>query len=84
MSAQQVTDKPTETGIKLNNILTCLILAAILWVGSSIEEIKVNVAEVTAFQMVNSEKINQHETRLNKNEHRIARVENELLAKVAK
>lgn len=61
---QQVNDRPAETGIKVGNILQTLILAAILWVGSSIEQIKSRVAEVTAFQMVNTEKIENVEARV--------------------
>jgi len=74
MEPQQVTDRPAESGIKLNNILTGLILAAILWVGSSIEQIKGNVAEVTARQMVGNEKIS-HLT------FRVERLESKFLKK---
>ncbi|NIT58380.1 MAG: hypothetical protein GWN00_19780 [Aliifodinibius sp.] len=70
---QQVNDRPAETGIKVNNILTGLILAAIIWVGTSIEEIKGNVAEVTAFQMVNTEKINHLEARIGRLEDRLSK-----------
>lgn len=35
-----VKDKPTETGVKVNNILTGLLLAAALWVGNSVEDLK--------------------------------------------
>lgn len=71
METQQVNDKPAEVGIKLNNILTGLILAAILWVGTSIEQIKTNVAEVTAHQMVNGEKISSLENRIKLLENKV-------------
>lgn len=35
-----VKDKPTENGVKINNVLTGLLLAAALWVGSSVEDLK--------------------------------------------
>lgn len=67
MSApQQVSDKPAEVGIKLNNILTALILAVMMWVGSSIETIKSDIAEVTAAQRVNDTKINHLDYRVSR------------------
>lgn len=37
---EQVQDKPAEVGIKLNNILTFLILAVMTWVGVNITQMK--------------------------------------------
>lgn len=39
-------DKPAETGIKLNNILTALILGVASWVGVNIEYIKEKTNEL--------------------------------------
>ena len=42
----QVEDRPAEDGIKLNNILTFLILAVMTWVGANITVMKDSLAEV--------------------------------------
>lgn len=36
----RVVDRPTENGVRINNVLTGLLLAAALWVGSSVESLK--------------------------------------------
>lgn len=41
-----VQDRPTEDGIKLNNILTFMILAVMTWVGANITVMKDSLAEV--------------------------------------
>ena len=33
-------DRPTETGVRINNVLTGLLLGAALWVGNSVEDLK--------------------------------------------
>lgn len=43
---QSVQDKPAEVNLKLNNVLTGLVLAAILWVGNSIIDIKDIIASL--------------------------------------
>ncbi len=58
-----VQDKPTENGIKINNILTALILAAILWVASSIDSIKEDIGRITTGQEVNNVRIDLLEHR---------------------
>lgn len=45
-----VKDKPTENGVKINNVLTGLLLAAALWVGSSVEDLKGAVVTLAAEQ----------------------------------
>lgn len=35
-----VHDKPTEKGVWIGNVLTGLLLAAAVWVGSSVEDLK--------------------------------------------
>lgn len=64
--AQEVTDKPAEVGIKLNNILTAMILMVMVWVGASIESIKSDIKDVTALQMVNGTEIVNLKARLHR------------------
>lgn len=37
---EEVQDRPTEAGIRLQNILTFLVLAVMSWVGYNIEQMK--------------------------------------------
>ena len=69
-----VNDRPAESGIKLNNIISALILAAILWVGSSIETIKdkltaviVTQSEIRKDVTYNTERDKQRDERININ-----------------
>lgn len=41
-----VQDKPAEIGIKLNNILTALILMVMSWVGVNITTLKEDIGEI--------------------------------------
>lgn len=80
--AEEVKDRSAEFGIKINNILTGLILAAILWVGSTIEELKEMVwglvadqrelqQQITVLEKRNVEQdvmLKEHEDRLRKQE----------------
>lgn len=43
-----VVDRPTEVGIKLNNILTALVLMVMSWVGYNINQMKEDIGEVRA------------------------------------
>jgi hypothetical protein len=52
-----VQDKPAETGIKINNIISFLILSVMAWVGYNIEDIKKNVAQTTTVTAVNKSDI---------------------------
>ena len=54
---QTVQDKPAENGIKLNNIISFLILGVMAWVGYNIEEMKKNLAETVTSTAVNSAEI---------------------------
>jgi len=56
-SASPVSDKPAETGIKINNIISFLILSVMAWVGYNIEDIKKNVAETVTVAAVNKAEI---------------------------
>lgn len=42
----EVQDKPTEVGIKLNNILTALVLMVMSWVGYNINTMKDHIAVI--------------------------------------
>jgi len=52
-SAQPVQDRPTETGIKINNIISFLILSVMAWVGYNIEDIKKNVSTTITITAIN-------------------------------
>lgn len=41
----EVSDTTTEVGIKLNNILTALVLMVMSWVGWNIQEMRKDIAE---------------------------------------
>lgn len=62
---QRVSDKPAENGIRINNILTALILIAITWVGTSIESIKDTLAIQAKNQAVLETKVDNIDTREN-------------------
>ena len=57
--SMNVQDKSAETGIKVNNILTALVLAVMLWVGTSILDIKDEVAGVRTDFAVNNIQLTQ-------------------------
>lgn len=65
---QEVKDRPAENGIKINNILTALILTSILWVATSIEDIKASLFEVATSQRVDGNRIDSLETRVSRTE----------------
>jgi hypothetical protein len=43
-NAVDVHDKPTEVGIKLNNVLTAMTVAILLWIGTSLISVKDEIA----------------------------------------
>lgn len=63
-SPQSVQDRPAETGIKVNNILTGLVLASILWVGNSIMDIKEIIASMDKHQALLTKDVSILEDRL--------------------
>ena len=71
----EVNDRPAERGILIGNVLSGAILAAIVWVGNTILDLKDELAKVTSRQAVNVEVINSHERRLDDHEGRIRRLE---------
>ena len=42
----EVQDKPAEASIKLNNVLTAVTIAILLWIGTSILDVKDEVASL--------------------------------------
>ena len=75
-AVNKVSDVPVEKGIMVGNILSGLILAAILWVGSTIISLKDDINDVIIEQKViiselSSVKMTQidHEKRLRSMEH---------------
>lgn len=74
-----VNDRPAESGIKLNNIISSLILIAIVWVGSSIETIKDKLTDVIVTQSeirkdvaYNSERDTNRDVLINENRKKIS------------
>lgn len=66
-----VHDRPTETGVKINNVLTGLLLAAALWVGSSVEDLKEAVIVLATQQEHNEATILDIEDDIKDNRNRI-------------
>lgn len=67
-----VHDRPTEKGVWIGNVLTGLLLAAALWVGSSVEDLKEAVVILATNQDHNSQDLGElkaeskaHDRRLN-------------------
>lgn len=46
MRPAEVQDKPTEIGIKLNNVLTAITIAILVWIGTSILSVKEEVGNL--------------------------------------
>jgi len=42
----QVQDKPAEVGIKLNNLLTSILIGVCIWVGTEIRTMGNDIAEI--------------------------------------
>jgi len=70
-----VSDRPTENGVKLNNVLTGMILAAIIWVGTSIEAIKDDISKVVTAQAINTTKIKALDRRVGHVEHALETIQ---------
>ena len=41
-----VVDRPTEVGVKINNVLTALVLMVMSWVGYNIDSMRTQISEV--------------------------------------
>ena len=67
----EVNDRPAERGILLGNILSGAILAAIIWVGNTIIDLKDELGKIAGRQMVNVQVIESHERRLDDHESRL-------------
>ena len=61
----EVQDKPTENGIKLNNILTALILGVMSWVGVNITTMKDDISLMRTDFAVNKNELSHLRTALN-------------------
>lgn len=72
----QVEDRKVETRIQVGNILSALILAAILWVGSTIEELKTTIADMSTRQQVNITLLNYHSEQITELKDRVKELEN--------
>ena len=61
---QPVQDRPTENGIKLNNILTFLVLGVMSWVGINITQIKDSVSDMRINEAVTAHKLSYLDKKL--------------------
>lgn len=71
----RVIDRPTENGVRINNVLTGLLLAAALWVGSSVEDLKGAVVLLASEQQHAGEDIRDIERNVGLNSARIITLE---------
>lgn len=70
---QIVVDKGTERGIKLNNILTGIVIVVISWVGVEIRSMGEKIEEATIAVAVNSSRITANTSRIVSLEHTVNR-----------
>ena len=60
---EDVRDRPAEVGIKLNNILTALILMVMGWVGWNINDMKTSLSQMKIDDaLMANELLHLHET----------------------
>jgi len=73
----EVSDRPAEAGIKINNIISALILGVMAWVGVNIETMKRDLATVSTVTQLNKSDIynNRKDIMSNKEEIGINRRE---------
>lgn len=72
-SESNVRDKPAESAIKINNILTALVLGVMSWVGVNIEQMKNEIKDISKISAVNTANIQTLSQRL---EHHLQQHEN--------
>jgi len=60
----EVQDKPTEVGIKLNNVLTALVLMVMSWVGYMINDMNKSIGIIATAAAVNQKQVIYVEKRL--------------------
>lgn len=60
----EVQDKPTEVGIKLNNVLTALVLMVMSWVGYMINDMNKSIGIIATAAAVNQKQVTYVEKRL--------------------
>lgn len=73
--ATPVADRPTENGVRINNVLTGLLLAAALWVGSSVEDLKEAVVILATNQDHNSQDLGELKAEAKSHDRRINALE---------
>jgi hypothetical protein len=56
-----VRDIPAENGVKINNVLTFLVLAVMSWVGYNINTMKTDIAEMRGFQQTTNSRLSRAE-----------------------
>lgn len=59
-----VHDKPAEVGIKLNNVLTALVLMVMSWVGYMINDMTKNIGVIATASAVNQVQIDNNTKRI--------------------
>lgn len=70
-----VHDRPTEKGVWIGNVLTGLLLAAALWVGSSVEDLKEAVVILATNQDHNSQALGELKAEAKSQDRRIDTLE---------
>lgn len=68
---QEFRDRPAESGIKINNIISALILGVMGWVGVNIEVMKKDMSTMTSIVSV-------HESRIGRIEVEVVELRNEV------
>ena len=61
-----VHDKPAESGIKLNNILTALVLMVMSWVGLNIDRMRDDISDLRTKSSVQQVSIQELEARIDR------------------
>jgi hypothetical protein len=70
-----VQDKSTETGVKINNILTALVLMVMSWVGYNIDKLKDDVSQWASIVSVNENKLDNLKEKVQGLDSRITIIE---------
>lgn len=58
----KVTDRPTEVGVTINNILTFLVLSVMGWVGYNINTMRVDIATMSGYLQTHESRISRTES----------------------
>jgi hypothetical protein len=59
-----VVDRPTEVGIKLNNVLTALVLMVMSWVGYNIDRMQTQISQMSVIVQVQQNSLKHLQERM--------------------